>query len=517
MKKLLLTSALVVGFASSAFAGVDLTVRLGGHIDTQLGFRSQKSAFKVEDPNVDGFTIGEIGTALVALDNVLLIPKPWYSPKLNEFALVNDTKIKINIDGRDDTYGFKFGGMIKLYADTSKAKEQRLQDLRFLFPTSEQLEQNIAGYELIDNCCTAPAYQTMAYFEGAFGRFELGSYTGATHAMKVDATTFARATGGANGDARYWWNKFTGNGDTDGNKNANFLGSIFLTRLTFLETPNLPTNEIGRFGIERVNAAKINYYTPNFNGFMAGFSYTPDLDSHGTITKAGSITKTIVNPSNNPWGFKNVWEGGIRYEGQFKDVSLKAALLGEIAEAKDYLNNLTTSTIAGVPFGFTGETHKDIRAWEAGFNLSYMAWTVGGSYGDWNKSGARKIKNAYFSSGGPLSPSKTHYWTAGVGYEYGPFAASLTYFQSKSNVAQFYNDGNGNDFQNNGEKNKLETLTFGMDYKFAPGLMPYFEITAFRFKDKTPSINWVNNTVIQGKEVESNKGTIILIGSKLNF
>jgi len=51
MKKVLLTSALVVGFASSALAGVDLTVKLGGHHDTQLGFRSQKSAFKVEDPN----------------------------------------------------------------------------------------------------------------------------------------------------------------------------------------------------------------------------------------------------------------------------------------------------------------------------------------------------------------------------------------------------------------------------------------------------------------------------------
>jgi hypothetical protein len=412
MKKTLLASALLSAFASSALAG-DATpvVKLGGYLDTQAGYRSQKRDFRFSTPTTAN------------------------SGKLNDFAIVNDTQIFVNVDGKDDTYGFTYGGLVKLFADTSKSKHFR------------------SGSQ------DGSAFQTVAYFEGVFGRLEAGNYTGVTKAFKVDATSFARATGGANGDSKYWWNQYTAKGVN------------FATKTNFIETPNLYTNEEGQAGARGVNAAKVNYYTPDYYGFKLGASYTPDLQSYGTIAQQSSITKTIGDADAAT--FRNIWEGGIYYAGQFNDVGFKAAVLGQTGTAKKV-------------HAATDKKFRDLSAWEAGANVSYMGFTLGGSYGDWGKSGKLKTGQNKAST----------YWTAGLGYEYGAFGVSLDYFESKLGIT------------NQVKKNKLEKFTLGVDYKLAPGLLPYAEVSAFKFHD---------HAIVDDAAVKSNKGTIFLVGSKLQF
>lgn len=457
--------ALSTSFAAPVMAEVTLT--LGGSADFQVGHASQGDAFERS--------------------------LPWNaaSSELNEHGFANDTHIKLNIDGvADELGGLKYGGMIKLHADTSRSKDDWdlygsgvLADLATPRTTAHASEEKVAE-------------QTMLYLEGIFGRFEMGAYTGVTHAMQVDAGTMAH---GAYGDAKHWWNRFTdGRGNISQNGNAN-INAARPTAFAFLQSANLPTNTVSRYGLLAKNANKINYYTPEWNGFMFGVSYTPDMSSHGTVNNVGSTAKSItlagnaVNELVIP--FRNVWEGGVHYQGQFNDVGVKAALLGQTGEAKD------RSTGAALA--------KDLNAWEVGMNLSWQGWKVGGSYGSWGKSGQWKVTPGNVTVALDAEGKKTNYWTAALGYEYGSYGASLSYFESNNGV------------YNQTARNKLQTVSLGVDYKVAPGFMPYLDITYFDQDDKsthTNNQNTLNDTTDDViTHAKDNDGFIILVGTKLQF
>lgn len=441
IKKVLITSALVASFAATAYAADSSEggpqVTLGGSLDTQVGYVQQKSAFRHFDPS---------NTAT--------------SSKLNNHSIVNETKIWVKVDGEADM-GLKYGGMIKLNADTSKAKEE-------FFDANE--------------AHGSKAQQTMGYVEGMFGRFEMGNYEGVTSAMQVGASTLARATGGPNGASRYWWNDnaaynptYNGVDAVDSKENPTTKNQI---RNLFLGSPNLPTNELGFAGIKGKNAGKISYYTPSYAGFMVGVSYTPDLGSYGTIANAKSVTSTVLSANNAGFpSLKNVWEAGLHYENMFDEVGVKASLTGETGTAKK-VNSA----------GVLNKTYRHLRAYEGGLNVSYMGFTLGGSYGDWGKSMVAKDS----------SVKGTRYWTAGAGYEYGPFGTSLTYANTQKGITA------------GAKKNKLELISLGLDYKLAPGLMPYAEVTWFKFRDH-------KNNPATNTAYTSNKGTVFLLGSKLQF
>jgi predicted porin len=112
-----------------------------------------------------------------------------------------------------------------------------------------------------------------------------------------------------------------------------------------------------------------------------------------------------------------------------------------------------------------------------------MGFSVAGSYGDLGDSLRTNTLNA----------DDTHYWTVGGAYEYGPFAASVTYFDSE------YDRGNvltgRNEFQN---------LAVGVDYKMAPGFTPYAEVNFIEMD-------------IAGGTADDNDGTVFIVGSQLNF
>jgi predicted porin len=109
-----------------------------------------------------------------------------------------------------------------------------------------------------------------------------------------------------------------------------------------------------------------------------------------------------------------------------------------------------------------------------------MGWSLAGSYGDWYNSDLAK-------TGGSLADGTT-YWSAGVAYEVGPFGASVTYLDSTYDTVI--------------KDNKFQNIVFGIDYKLAPGLTPYAELSLY---DENAA-----NTV-------ANKGSVGLIGTQLSF
>jgi predicted porin len=316
------------------------------------------------------------------------------------YGFRNDNEIKLNIDNNSDN-GLNYGATVVLETDiTDDADNEGTNASRtFIYLGSAQ------------NAATQ------------WGRFELGGNVNANAALKVDASTFARATGGVDGDYYFFTN----------------------TPVAVLDTPDSPLNSClgGGCGATE-NATKLTYYTPVFSGFQLGLSYTPDSNDRGQVAS---------RLENNVGGVENVFSGGVKYEGAFQQVGVKASLTGETGE----------NEVGG----------DDTNAYAFGLNLSYMNFTFGGSWGEWNDA---------FTNG-----NDAEYWTLGAGYTYGAFGVSATYLDSELDLSN-------TDFSN---------LSLGADYALAPGLTPYVEVSFFE-SDAPGAVN-------------DNDGTVLLVGTQLSF
>ena len=211
------------------------------------------------------------------------------------------------------------------------------------------------------------ASRTYVHLDGSFGRFELGSNTGAAQAMKVDASNLARATGGVDGDWVYF---VSGALSTPG-------GASFIT------SPSLPLAHGSTTVLNSEvtdNNNKITYYSPRFSGFQLGLSYTPD-----------STDPTSGESGDN-------FDVALAYEGQWDQVGLNLAATGQWGDSE-------VSTL------------KDLAAYNIGGQLSFSGFSIGGSWGDWDDS---------LNS----SSLESDYFTLGAGYEGGQFGLSVTYLDS---------------------------------------------------------------------------------------
>ncbi len=277
------------------------------------------------------------------------------------------------------------------------------------------------------------ASRTFVYLDGQWGRVQGGSDLGVSNTMKVDASSIARATGGIDGDYTYFMTGST--------------GQVIATPDLFLD---YGTGQLRNESTENLN--KVSYYTPRFAGVQLGVSYLFDSTSRGQTVARGDATSGEA---------ENIFVGAINYEGKFDQIGLAAAATTE-------WGNSEVSTL------------EDLRTWSVGAKVTYMGFSVAGSYGDWGDS--LRTKN------GGLDDS--NYWTVGGAYEYGPFGASVTYLTSN------YEASSTTD-------NEFSNLSFGVDYKLAPGFTPYAEVSFIEL-DPTATAN-------------DNDATVFIAGTQLAF
>ncbi len=432
-----------------------LTVTLGGELDTQVGYRKQKHTYDTVQPGPG------------------VVPIPANVDKLHKFAIVNDTRIHVKAEGH--AHGFKYGGKIVLNSDTSDNK----------FGWNPYADGSEAGAN------NKVGFETKVWVRNQWGHLEAGSTTGAYQALRVNAANFARATGGIDGDSQYWWNPLLLNTGATG------AGPSVWVPEAFVINPNLPSNYV--HGLD-ANAAKISYFTPSFYGFKLGVSYVPDSEQRGTVSKTQSVFRNrALTPSLT--GYKNVWEGGIRYKGQFDKIGIRASLMGNAGDAKDYVST-----------GATGRVSRDdLMAWEAGLALSYMGFTLAGSYADLDDSGTPKT----LADGTTALTGKddANFWNIGLSYEHHAFGASVNYMESRRapTVVRNGNIGTLNAIRIADSSNKFSNLSFGVDYKLAPGFMPYAEVSRFSMKEGRSHAGAA--TLPRYK----NSGFVVLAGTKLHF
>lgn len=224
------------------------------------------------------------------------------------------------------------------------------------------------------------------------------------------------------------------------------------TGSAFIATPELVAEHgsvLALGGETTDNNNKITYYSPRFSGFQVGVSYAPDLTDSGQ-----TVTRSDVGGSAG-----DIFDLAVNYEHQWDLLSLGLA---------------GAYTHGDADTGF-----EDIGAWVLGGHLGYQGFKVAASYGDWDDS--LQVDG---------SSNEADYWTLGVAYEGGPFGVSATYLNSDYEVGA-------------GAENEFDNLVIGADYKLAPGLTPYAEISFYDFEVAGPAAD--------------NDGHVFILGTQLAF
>lgn len=452
MKKVLLATTALGVFAAGAAFAEGPTLAVGGKIVTQVGIADQDHHFTDQSVNA------------VATNARLRDTKNQH--------IRTDSRVDLKVSGKADN-GLSYGGVTSIIGNASAQDD--------------------------DGNNSTAGEKTYIFVESGLGKVEAGSNSGASQTMKVGAANIARGSGGIAGD----FYKFVNLGAVSNSSNA-------LKRQKFIVTPDLPSvalpgarnktysNSGGTSGVD-VNttdvteyANKITYYSPRIMGVQAGVSYAPSLAEQGNAN--GFAGKFVSTPSitaiNGPDSgtitpaqyLQDVWTGGLNYQGEYNQVGIKASAVAEGSSEPQKLSSAATSA---------NNNFDSMRAYELGLNLSYAGATIGGSWATIPEMGRLKAAN-----------DEAGFWTLGAGYEFGPFAASVTYLDSRSEEEVGTGFLNSSD---NTHKNRFQNLSVGADYKLAPGLVPYVEVNFFDTKDAA-----ANNT-------KDNDGSVVLVGTQLTF
>ena len=478
------------------------TVNIGGFVNANAGFRKEDAAFKQDRLPDSQFNTGT-GT---------------YNKMTNNPDFTNEAEIHVKVAGINE-FGIKYGAIVELEANTS---------------TSARNE----GFN---------ADKAFLFTESKVGKLELGNNSAVNQRMRVGPETFARGAGGINGKYLEYINLpmladstqvVNGGGTAIGNCNGYRVeanGSItsnpgsdcnrvklprfilipqspiahggyakgFYNRASDNEYSN--SSEATNFGFNKnssaikdgsfgtlADASKVNYYTPRIGGWQIGVSFAPDTGSNGT---SASIS------GNNSGDIKQAISYGINYSDNLGNLGLALSATGESGKFEQNYNASTK--------------RNNLKSYDAGVMATYFGFTIGASYGNWGdslqpKSGiyscdynnALTIANQDCAGKDEKKFSNAKYYTAGAAYQFGPFATSLTYLNSE--------------FQ----ANQYQTTSLGVDYKMAKGLMPYAEITKYKFESNQPKASNVSESSTSSnstRQLKDNSGYVALVGVLLSF
>ena len=218
------------------------------------------------------------------------------------------------------------------------------------------------------------------FFEGSFGRIEVGAGDGAASQMGYTSPDPAPASGVNSAN-------FLANPPA-----SNIAGALGSTPTTYQNWDAQNT--------------KISYFTPRMSGFQFGVSYTPN-DCQTGPSSGSDNCPGLGNASVDNAGLQSeVYAFGTNYTNTFGSVTTEVSATYMTATLDDD---------AGVaPAG-----EKDRESYSFGANLGYQDWTVGGSYLHDNKG---------------LIANETDAWDLGVKYTMGAFSVGVQHIESTTEL-----------------------------------------------------------------------------------
>jgi hypothetical protein len=340
------------------------------------------------------------------------------------------------------------------------------------------------------------------YQENNFGKFEFGNNKAVNQQMKLGPARFARGAGGINGKYLEHINLSAITSCLGANcSNVKLPQFILLAQSPIghggYAQGNLydanGTNQFNRSRFRALkddsfdgaeDATKLSYFSPRIEGAQLGISYTPNTQNQGVTANTNYNLSSIR--------IEDVFSLGFNYSADFDNIGFGFSATAEKGTSKNYSANQAP--------------RNNLFAYDLATTITYFGFTFGASYGSWTNSLQQKsgIYSCNYNSNLNLMDqncgnstkkfSDPKYYTAGIAYEIGPMAASITGIKTQ--------------FQNN----NYQAISFGLDYKYKKDLMPYIELTKFAFTS-----NQVKAADINQRQIADNSGFVLLTGILLSF
>lgn len=354
-----------------------------------------------------------------------------------------------------------------------------LSQAKFVLNIKNQLENNISyGAQISLGTSTRSDRSTPShlFFESDGGKLEFGSDKSVMTKMKITGWSNASATAGS-------WDAWARH-DIRGNN------------IQYVTNPSNFLDTKVRHVKQLEYSRKISYYTPKLAGFQLGISYIPDTLNMGGTPLKDDAPDYHINKVVSGYGFdmKDGIALGLTKEHMFSDkLSAKLSLVGESAKVAVKIPS-AADTAAAIKAGNplvspVGVKFKKLRTYNIGAEVKYGQFAISGCYADFRKS--LTANNVLID---PADRKKSYLYNVGAKYSFEKLSISATYFHS------------------NNKKNTIDSFTIGTDYKLAPGIMPYAEVTTFNAKGWYKKLN--NDTTYIS---DNHHGIVALVGMKLEF
>ena len=186
------------------------------------------------------------------------------------------------------------------------------------------------------------------------------------------------------------------------------------------------------------DATKVRYYTPSFGGLSLGVSYTPTQTNFNSGANNGQ--DFAHKDGALAMDAQNIFEGAIVYDGDFGGVGVLASVVGLYGDLKNDAEELIG--------GDNGGVCRPAPTLTCGASSSAAASATTRS--------ARRQRDFY---------------TAGIGFDFGPVGTSITYGQIFGTNSDFDEASRFGD--------KAYNVVFSADYAIAPGLVLAGDVSKF--------------------------------------
>jgi predicted porin len=373
-------------------------------------------------------------------------------------------------NAQDGGLNLDVGGHFKGYGvitDQDEANNQDVSDVDMLRET----EIHLSGETTLDNGLTVGAHieaeadrelvadnngdtategfavdESYAYFAGGWGRVNLGNEDGAAYLLQVAAPS--------------------ADSNIDGIRQ--FVQPVNYDVLTGSPAGTFTNVQWDYDNDFTTEEDKFTYLTPNVQGFQAGVSYTPDVNSG--VANALQGPNEVDGAAGN--AHDEAWEVAARYEGDFDKLGVN---LGAGYMNADKNNNAG----AGV---------DDQEEWNIGADFDWGPFGLGAVYTE-NNNGSDVD-----------GQDENETWVVGLDYTTGPFKVGGSYYN---------NEQNGGTVGNPGDDLDTDRYTGGVNYSFGPGM-------SFR-----GSVSYIDHEIDGSTPFAGNDdnadATSFLLGTQVNF
>jgi hypothetical protein len=296
------------------------------------------------------------------------------------------------------------------------------------------------------------------YTSNAYGRFELGNTSSATDISRIGGDSVSIGNGGIFGDfSRQIISNLPNNQFfilKEGTLSNQFFGYY---------NNNMNMDYYDYFNYK----GKINYFSPEFFGFQALFSYMPNNE-----IRIGEIN--ITNATNNMLNIGDIMSLGVNYINSFDNLGIAVSFVLEQNGVGLFSNKNNNIEIT---------EELEISSKIISGSINYFGFTLSASYGTLKR---EKVALQTFKT---ITDESAKYLNYSAGYEISNISLNFNNFKSEM-----------------GKKNVFSSTSYSLEVKTNKNVSFYGEYINFSLEDKAVPT-----------DIKNYKGKMIMLGTLINF